>query len=120
VDADLFRLYLCEIYLQIIAGNEKPSLSVLLNNLPVILKVLVTGPTRIRTVVAHAIKNPQFDPNGHYVGWANMILGLLYKIKRKHTLATQHLAEARRILSEFGPSPMLARVETALAEIREV
>jgi hypothetical protein len=70
VDADLFRLYLCEIYLQIIAGNEKPSLSVLLNNLPVILKVLVTGPTRIRTVVAHAIKNPQFDPE-----WALCGLG---------------------------------------------
>jgi hypothetical protein len=56
--------------LQIIAGNEKPSLSVLLNNLPVILKVLVTGPTRIRTVVAHAIKNPQFDPE-----WALCGLG---------------------------------------------
>jgi len=48
-----------------------------------------------------------------------MILGLLYKIKKKHTLATHHLTEARRILSEFGQSPMLARIETALAEIRK-
>jgi hypothetical protein len=49
-----------------------------------------------------------------------MILGLLYKIKRKDALAVQHLTEARRIISEFGPSPMLARIETALAEIRKV
>jgi len=46
-------------------------------------------------------------------------LGLLYKIKKKDTLAVQHLAEARRILSGFGRSPMLARIETALAEIRK-
>jgi tetratricopeptide (TPR) repeat protein len=120
VAADHNRLMLCEVYLQIIAGNEKPRLPVLLKNLPIILKVIVTGPSRIRTLVAHAIKNPQFDRNGHYVGWANMILGLLYKIKKKHTLATQHLTEARRILSEFGPSPMLARLDTALAEVRKV
>jgi class 3 adenylate cyclase len=118
--ADWYRLILCEVYLQIIGGNEKLPMSVLLRNLPILFTVIVTGPSRIRTLVAHAIENPQFDPNGHYVGWANMILGLLYKIKKKHTLATQHLTEARRILSEFGQSPMLARIETALAEIRKV
>jgi hypothetical protein len=119
VAADWHRLFLCEVYLQIIAGNEKLPLPVLLRNLPILLTVIVTGPSRIRTLVAHAIKNPQFDPNGHFVGWANMILGLLYKIKKKPTLATQHLTEARRIISEFGESPMLARIETALAEIRK-
>jgi hypothetical protein len=119
VAADWFRLMLCEVYLQVIAGNEKLPLPVLLRNLPILLSVIVTGPSRIRALVAHAIKNPQFDPNGHFVGWANMILGLLYKIKKKHTLATQHLTEARRILSEFGESPMLVRVDTALAEIRK-
>jgi class 3 adenylate cyclase len=119
VAADWFRLHLCEIYLQIIAGNEKLPLPVLLRNLPILLTVFVTASSRIRTLVAHVIKNPQFDPNGHFVGWANMILGLLYKIKKKHTLAVQHLTEARRILSEFGQSPMLARIETALAEIRK-
>jgi hypothetical protein len=48
-----------------------------------------------------------------------MILGLLYKTKKKDILAVQHLSEARRIFSEFGQSPMLARIETALAEIRK-
>jgi hypothetical protein len=46
-----------------------------------------------------------------------MILGLLYKTKKKRALALQHLAEANRILSQFGQTPILARVETALAEL---
>ena len=91
----------------------------MLRNLPILLTVIVTASSHIRTLVAHVVKNPQFDPNGHFVGWANMILGLLYKIKKKQTLAVQHLTEARRILSEFGQTPMLARIETALAEIRK-
>ena len=119
VPADWYRLVLCEIYLQIIAGNEKLPLPVLLRNLPIILKVIATASSRIRTLVASVLENPTFDPKGSFVGSANMTLGLLYKIKKKHTLAVQHLTEARRIFSEFGPSPMLARIETALAEIRK-
>ncbi len=46
-----------------------------------------------------------------------MIIGLLYKVKKKPALAIRHLTEARRILSQFGQTPILARVETALAEL---
>jgi len=44
-------------------------------------------------------------------------LGLLYKAKKKKALARTHLTEARRIVSAFGPSPMLARIEAALGEL---
>jgi hypothetical protein len=43
--------------------------------------------------------------------------GLLCKTKKKHALSLQHLTEARRILSQFGQTPMLARVHAALAEL---
>ena len=46
-----------------------------------------------------------------------MILGLLYKTKKRRALALQHLTEAKRIFSQFGQSPILSRVETALAEL---
>jgi class 3 adenylate cyclase len=36
---------------------------------------------------------------------------------RRRNLALQHLTEAKRILSQFGQTPILARVETALAEL---
>ena len=46
-----------------------------------------------------------------------MILGLLYKIKKKRALAVEHLTEAKRILSQFRTNPTLARVDAALAEL---
>jgi len=118
--ADWYRLILCDVYLQIIAGNEKLPLPVLLRNLPIILKVIVTASSRIRTLVAPVLENPQFDPKGHFVGRANMVLGLLFTIRKKRALAISYLTEARRILSEFGQTPMLARIETALAEMKKV
>ena len=48
-----------------------------------------------------------------------MTLGLLYKIKKKHALALEHLTEAKRILSQFGQTPTLARVDVALAELKQ-
>jgi hypothetical protein len=55
-------------------------------------------------------------PKGFIIGRVQMILGLLYKAKKKRGLAVQHLTEAKRILSHLGQTPILARVE-ALAEL---
>jgi hypothetical protein len=115
--ADWNRLLLGEVYLQIINGNEKLPLPTLLKNLPAILKVMATGSSRIRALTTRVLENPHFDPAGYFVGRAQMILGLLYKAKKKRTLAVQHLTEAKRISSQFGQTPMLARVEAALAEL---
>ena len=68
--------------------------------------------------MAHVLANPRFNPDGHMPGRAEMILGLLYKTKNKREPARQHLSEARRILSQFGRTPMLTRVESALAELK--
>jgi hypothetical protein len=68
-------------------------------------------------LTTHVLENPNFDPAGHHVGHAKMLLGLLCKAKKKRALALEHLAEAKRILSQFGQTPILARVETALAEL---
>jgi hypothetical protein len=46
-----------------------------------------------------------------------MILGLLCKFRKEPDLATQHLTKARDILARYGQTPILARVETALAEL---
>jgi tetratricopeptide (TPR) repeat protein len=115
--ADFMRLYLAEVYLQIISRKDKPPFVTLLKNAPILLKATVSAPSRIRILVTHVIDNQRFDPAGHVVGRALMILGLLYKIEKKRALALQHLTEARRILSQFGQTPTLAQVETALAEL---
>ena len=46
-----------------------------------------------------------------------MILGLLYEAKKTCTLALQHLTEAKRITSQFGPSLTLTKIDAALAEL---
>jgi len=116
--ADWYGGFLCEVYLEIIGSNERLPIPVLLKNLPVILRVRLTGSSRIHALTAQIMENPLFDRAGQHIGRAQMILGLLYKTKKKDALALQHLTEAKRIFSQFGESPILARVETALAELR--
>jgi hypothetical protein len=115
--ADWYRLFLAEVYLQIIAGNDRPPVATLLKNLPVLLKVMTTASSRVPALMTRILENPRFDPTGHHVGHVKLILGLLYKAKKKRSLAIQHLTEAKRIFSQFGQTPILARVETALAEL---
>ena len=118
LSADWYRLFLCEIYLEIISGKDRPSASVLARNAPTLIAVTLTARRRIVNLVERVRQNPQLDPDGHFVGRAEMILGLLYKAKKKRVLAIQRLTEARRIASQFGPTPMLAKIEAALAELR--
>jgi tetratricopeptide (TPR) repeat protein len=115
--ADFGRYYLCEIYLQIIGGEEKLPFLTLLRNLPIILKVMATASSRISVLIARILENPQCDPDGYIVGRARMMLGLLYKAKKKHRLAAQQLTDARQILLPFGRTSALARVDAALAEL---
>jgi class 3 adenylate cyclase len=124
--ADWTRLTLAEVYLQIIAGNEKPPLPILLRNLPtllrnlpIILRIMINAHSRISDLLKRVLANPRFDPAGHHIGRAQMILGLFYKVKKKRALAVQHLTEAKRILSQFGQTPILARVDTALSELNQ-
>jgi class 3 adenylate cyclase len=115
--ADWSGLFLCELFLEIIAEKKRPPLLILLKNLPILLKVIFTASSRIHALTARVFDNPQFDPEGHHIGRAQMILGLLYKAKKKRSLALRHLNEAKRILSQFGQTPILARVDAALAEL---
>ena len=115
--ADWYRLFLCEIYLQMVEGKEKLPMLVLLRNLPTLMKVLLTAGSRVLLLIARVLENRQLDPAGHYAGRAQMILGRLYKVKKRNVLAIKHLKEAQRIFSQLGPTPVLERVETALAEL---
>jgi class 3 adenylate cyclase len=115
--ADWYRVFLSEVLLQIIAGKEKPSFMILLRNLPTLVNVMVTASTRIPALMKTVMDNPHFDPAGYHIGHAKMILGLIYKAKKRRDPALCHLTEARGILSQFGETPMLARLDAALAEL---
>jgi class 3 adenylate cyclase/tetratricopeptide (TPR) repeat protein len=114
---DWAKLFLCEVYLEVMFPKDKPPLSLLLKNIPILIKILFGGRSSIESLVSQVRSNPQFDVNGHHIGRAEMILGLLNKGKRNRALAIQHLTEANRILSQFGQAPILTRVHAALAEL---
>src|SRR4030081_1590960 len=75
--------------------------------------------TPLHGLTKHVLENRQLDPSGQQVGNAHKALGLLYKVRKKHALALEHLTEAKRIFSQYGPSPALTRVETALVELQK-
>jgi class 3 adenylate cyclase/tetratricopeptide (TPR) repeat protein len=114
---DWAKLFLCEVYLEVMFPKDKPPLGLILKNIPMLIKILFVGRSSIESLVSQVRRNPHFDVNGHHIGRAEMILGLLYKGKGNRTLAIQHLTEANRIFSQFGQTPILARVHAALAEL---
>ena len=115
--ADWARLFLCEVYLSILSGEGESSVQVLVRNIRSLTKVLLLGPSQIVSIVERVRANQQFDRDGHHIGRAEMILGLLYKVRRKNALAVRHLTEARRVVGAAGSSPLLTRIEGALAEL---
>lgn len=117
VAEDWAKLFICEVYLEVMFPKDKPPLRLLLKNIPILIKILFVGRSSVEALVSQVRSNPQFDRNGHHIGRAEMILGLLYKGKKKRALAVRHLTEAKRILSQFGQTPILARVEAALTEL---
>ena len=92
-------------------------MKVLVRNFFTLAAIAITAQRRIRALVERVRQNPQFDSNGHHIGRCEMILGPLYKAKKKRALAVQHLSQAKHIKSQFGPTPMLAKIEAALTEL---
>ena len=118
--ADWYRTVLCaRFFFEIISGREKPPARVLARNMLTLVGVTFTAQKRICALVKQVRQNPQFDQNGHHIGqmrnrsWACS----LSCQEEARALATQHLAEAKRIVSQFGPSPMLAKIDAALGGI---
>jgi hypothetical protein len=97
--------------------RERPSPRFLLRNFTALMKVFWLGRSSIEDLVSQIKSNPQFARSGHHIGRTEMILGLLYKGTKKQALATRHLSEAKQILSQFGRTSILSRVETALADL---
>ena len=76
------RMLLCEIYLEIIAGTEKPPAKVLARHILTLVTVMFTAEKRIRALLEQARRTPELDPDGHHIGRSEMILGLLCRQRK--------------------------------------
>ncbi len=115
--ADWSRLYLCEVYLAVLSARASGSPRPPLRDLPLLIGIRLFGARRIKALVARVRANPQFAVDGQYFGRTALILGSLYKLRKRRRLAARHLDEARRVFQATGPSALLTRIETALAEV---
>jgi hypothetical protein len=111
------RVMLCEVLLQVVSAKDRPSLAFLARNLGPILRIALTVESHTTALVGQIRQSPMFVPGGIFDCHSTMILGLLYKARKKRALAVEHLTEARRIAAQFGPTAMRARIEAALAEL---
>ena len=68
---------------RIIAGNERPALIVVLKNLPILLKLMIRAPSRLRALAKLDENDPHYDPNGFFSGKSEMLFGLLCKTEKK-------------------------------------
>src|SRR6185437_15626774 len=115
--ADWYRIMLCDVYLEILTGKEKPPFKVLLRNLRTLFRLMFTAAAQVEKLAGEVRMNQHFHPNGHHIGHIEMVVGLLFKFRKKRDEARRHLMEAQRIESQFGATPMLNRIESALSEL---
>ncbi|WP_372570587.1 ATP-binding protein [Ruegeria jejuensis] len=117
IAADWNRLLLSEVYLLILTGEGGASFGVLMRNFRTLAGIILFGKKRIISLIEKLRTNTQFDPDGHHFARGEMILGLLYKLKKKNEQAVGHLMTAHRLIEPTGASPMLTRIEDALQEL---
>ncbi len=118
IAADWNRLFLSEVYLQILLGEGGASPGVLLRNFGALAGVMLWGERRILALIDRVRTNPHWDTDGFYHARCDMILGLLHKLRKRKPQALAHLGKAQAAILPVGASPMLVRIEQALAELQ--
>jgi class 3 adenylate cyclase len=116
--ADVGRIHLAEIYLEVLSGRRKPPLRIVLKNAPFLIQAKWRGFVRARCLLETAIRNTQFSERGVMRARIELDLGRLELLEGRSDLARGHLARAQEIAKPLQARAMLTRVEQALAECR--
>jgi class 3 adenylate cyclase/tetratricopeptide (TPR) repeat protein len=115
---DFARIFLAETYLEFLAPKQKPPLSVMLKNLPFLLNAALTARKKALKLLMQARDNPMFSGATYYRARIDADLGMLYKISRRPAEARAYLMQARPTAEMLSAKGLLAKIDTALAELR--
>lgn len=113
------RIFLAEIYIEILVARQKVGLGVLLKNLGTILRGKLFGARLARALLEEAGQHPQLHDQGTLRARIDMDLGLLHKITRRRGLAREYLEKARGPAELQGSVLMVGKIDAALAELRQ-
>jgi hypothetical protein len=112
------RIFLAEIYIEILASQQQVALRVLLRNFGAILRGKLFGARLARALLEEAGQEPHLHDQGTMRARIDMNLGLLHKITKQRGLARQYLEKARGPAELQGAVLMVGKIDAALAELR--
>jgi len=112
------RVFLAEIYIEILASQQRVALGVLLKNFGAILRGKLFGARLARALLEEAGQQPQLHDQGTLRARIDMDLGLLHKITKQLGLARHYLEKARGPAELQGAVLLAGKIDAALAELR--
>jgi class 3 adenylate cyclase len=115
--ADWARILLSEVYLQLLTGKEKPGIRVLLPNLIFLIRTLPFAAQMALRLLSQASANQQFGKSTAMAARVSFGIGLACKIKKQSKEARVHFEQAREIAESLKATALLAKIDTALAEL---
>ncbi len=104
-----------QVYLEFAAGEQKPPLSVMLKNLPFLLKTLPTAAKKAEYHLGKTIVDAREIGAKNLLAQALLNLGKLHKAKKRPAQARECMEEAERIFEATGADGFLAQTRAALA-----
>jgi hypothetical protein len=115
--ADWSRVLLAEVYLELLTGKEKPGIRVLLQNLVFLIRTLPFAAQMALRLFSQASANQQIGKSTTLAARISFGIGLACKIKKRGKEARVHFELAREIAEPLQAAALLAKIDTALAEL---
>jgi class 3 adenylate cyclase len=114
---DFARWQLAETYLEFLAPKQKLPPSVMLKNLPFLIRVTLTGKRRALELLMQARNNPLFTSASYFRARIDADLGILHKLSKRPAEARSHLMQARAVAESLGATGLISKIDTALADL---
>jgi hypothetical protein len=111
------RIFLAEIYLELLTSRQVPPLQIVVKNLVTIIGAKLFGKGRAQALLEQASRFAQLHERGVIRARIHMDLGLLYKVKGHHALARQLFEKARGPAEQQGAIFILDKIDSALTDL---
>ena len=111
------RIFLAEVYIEMLTSRQRPPLRIVLRNLGAIIRVKLFGKNRARALLERAGGFQLLHERGAIRARINMDLGLIYKMKGRRALARELLEKCCGPAREQGATFIVNKAGAALAEL---
>jgi hypothetical protein len=111
------RVYLADIYVQMLTSKEKPPPGLVRNNFWTLIGIKLFGARRARALLREAAASKHLSDRGVTRATIDFNLGALSAMKRKRAEAKGYFEKARVVAEDQGAAKLLERIDAALAQL---